>query len=321
MAGFCAERTRNSFDGIRSYFCMKTIFISGVNGFIGAHLARFLIEKGYGVSGIGKEERCEIAGVRYGQCNVLKKDCVAEYSGGSDVFVHLAAITSHEEIIADPDGMLKMSWSGTMSMLHAFVENGGNHFIYASTGKVYGDFDTLPLGEDTPTRPKSILGKSKYMCERLIDFFANLHQDYTFSILRIFNVYGEGQKDQFLIPTIIKQLNGGNDEVHLGDVGAKRDYLYVGDLVSAVESIMRSNRKRGICVFNVGSGEAYSAKDIVGMVSEILGKEIRIIGDRRRRRPDELDVEYCSNKKLKTLGWAPRFNLREGLTQLLKKGG
>lgn len=291
------------------------IFISGVNGFIGNNLARYFIHGGFDVVGIGRKEKSTVDGVKYLQSDILDADKYSHLVSGSDLVVHLAATTFHDEIVKNPTEAFWTSWFGTWNILKAFSAGTGRHFLYASTGKVYGDAGPLPFREEITCRPLNILGFTKYTCEHLVDFFSRLNQQKSFSVARIFNVYGKGQRDSFLIPAIIKQIKDGNKIIGLGDIKAKRDYVYIDDVVSAVSSIMFAGGT-GLKIFNVGSGNSYSAEDIVKLISRITGDNLGISGDFSKKRIDELDEEYCSYDKLAGLGWKPH-TLEDGLREML----
>lgn len=291
------------------------IFISGVNGFIGSNLARYFIHGGFDVVGVGRKEKSAVDGVKYLQSDILDANKYAHLVSESDLVVHLAATTFHDEIVKNPTEAFRTSWFGTWNMLKAFSAGTGRHFLYASTGKVYGAAGFLPFREEMVCRPLNILGFTKYTCEHLVDFFSRLNQQKSFSIARIFNVYGESQRDSFLIPAIFKQIKDGNKIIELGDIKAKRDYVYIKDVVSAV-SLIISASGTGLKIFNVGSGNSYSAEDIVKLISKITGDNLGISGDFSKKRNDELDEEYCSYNKLAGLGWKPH-TLENGLREML----
>lgn len=300
---------------------MKTVFITGLNGFLGAHCARFLSEQGFEVTGIGRQEACALDGVRYTQCDVRNEECVSRVSEGVDVFLHLAGITTHEEIVGDPFSSLDVAVGGTMALLRVFKKSGADKFLFASTGKVYGKSATPPYREEIQPNPTNILGKLKYACERVIECAADAEPAKSFSVFRIFNVYGQGQREQFLIPTILSRIRSGNGEIRLGDINAKRDYVYVDDVVSAFYKIIAGDTESRFSAWNVGSGAAHSASDIVECIERILEKPLKILGDISRKRKDESDIEYCSNEKLKKLSWSLRYSLEDGLRDLLQREG
>src|SRR3989344_2763051 len=167
----------------------RKIFISGVNGFIGSNLARYFIRSGFDVVGIGRKEKSTVDGVEYLQSDIADADRYAYLVSESDLVVHLAATTFHDEIVKNPTEAFWTSWFGTWNMLKAFSVGTGKHFLYASTGKVYGDAKPLPFHEEMVCKPLNILGLTKYTCEHLVDFFSRLNQQKSFFIARIFNVY------------------------------------------------------------------------------------------------------------------------------------
>lgn len=300
---------------------MKTIFITGLNGFLGAHSAQFLLKQGFEVTGTGRQETCALEGVRYRQCDIRDEECVSRVSEGADIFLHLAGITAHKEIVGDPFSSLDVAVGGTMALLRVFEKSRASRFLFASTGKVYGKSAVSPFKEEIQPNPANVLGKLKYACERVIECAAEVESAKSFSVFRIFNVYGQGQREQFLVPTILSQIRTGNNEIRLGDINAKRDYIYVDDVVSAFHKILLEDIESNFSVWNVGSGFAYSASEIVECFSRILGKPLKVSGDLSRKRKDESDMEYCSNEKLKKLSWSLRFNLEDGLRDLLKREG
>lgn len=288
------------------------VLITGINGFIGRHLALALVNKGHKVFGIGREEG-----------GVLNEKLIDKAVRNSEVVIHLAALTSHKDIVDNKFETLETNFIGTKNVLNAFIKSKtARKFLYASTGKVYGKIVRLPIPEEHPTDPLNILGKSKLITERLIDFYASSSLGVSskeFIILRIFNVYGRGQKDNFLIPTILKQLESGNELV-LGDIKAKRDYVYIDDVVDGFVRAIQKRGLEGLSIYNICSGKSFSAQEIVEMISQIKGVKIKIKSDSKKIRKDEVDDEYGSFKKAKkVLGWVPKVTLSKGLLKILEK--
>lgn len=292
------------------------ILITGIDGFIGKHLAKALAENGHQVKGLDR-----------GSGGVLNKKLVGKSVGNSEIIIHLAALTSHKDIIENKFETLETNLQGTKNVLDAFSKSKKTRkFLYASSGKVYGRLNKLPISETHPTNPLNILGKSKLIAEKLIDFYANdtstslSASQKEFIIFRIFNVYGPLQDKNFLIPTIIKQLGKGKSQLTLGDIGAKRDYLYIDDLVNAFVLAIEKKEKTGISIYNVCSGKATSARQIVKIISKIKGRSIKIKTNPNLYRRDEAKVEYGSYKLIqKTLGWKPKVSLQEGLKKMITK--
>lgn len=285
-----------------------TILITGIDGFIGKHLAEKLTERGHKVMRLENKNG-----------GVLNKKLVEKSVRNIEIVVHLAALTSHRDITDNRFKTLETNFIGTKNVLDAFTRSKKTkEFLFASTGKVYGKIVRLPISENHPTNPLNTLGKSKLITEKLIDFYSNDQKE--FVILRIFNVYGYGQNKNFLIPTILSQINSDKREITLGDIKAKRDYVYIDDLVNAfVKAIERKNLK-GLSIYNICTGIGLSTYDIVKMVGKIKGIKIKIKVNKSLLRQDEMDQEYGSFEKARReLGWEPRVSLKDGLERLLVK--
>lgn len=277
------------------------ILITGIDGFIGNHLSKALVKRGHKVKGSG---------------SVLNKGQIEKEIKGVDCVIHLAGKTTHGDLVVNKLESLETNVDGTKNVLDAFIRSEAKKFIYPSSGKVYGKVENLPIRESHPTNPLNVLGKTKLIAEKLIDFYSN--NDKEFVILRIFNVYGEGQKENFLIPTILKQLKTGKKEIVLGDIESKRDYIHIDDVVSAIISAIEGKNKKGIFIYNISTGVGCSAKDIVYLIGRIIGSSIKIKVNSKILRSDESKVEYGSyNLAKKELGWEPKISLEEGLRKLI----
>lgn len=277
------------------------ILITGIDGFIGKHLSKALVKRGHRVHKGG---------------NVLNKKQIEEKIKDIDCVIHLAAKTSHFDIAENKFETLEINLTGTKNVLEAFLKSKKTKkFIFPSSGKVYGKIKNLPITENHPKAPLNILGKSKLIAEQLIDFYAN--NDKEFIIFRIFNVYGEDQKENFLIPTILKQVKG-KKEIVLGDVKAKRDYLYIDDLMNAFVLAVEKNEKKGLSIYNICGGVSYSAQDIVKLIEKIKGQKIKVKTNPSLIRLDEMKNEYGSFKLIrKELGWRPEVSIEKGLKKIL----
>lgn len=293
---------------------MKTILITGVSGFIGSHLAEKLVGQKNKIIGIDKKE-LKIKGLEFKKIDLLEEKKISQIAKKSEIFFHLAALTANQEIVDQPLKTLKINFEGTLNVLKSFAQGKGKIFIFPSTGKVYGKIKYLPIDENHPTEPSTILGVSKKITEELIRLFSLLYPEKTFIILRIFNIYGPDQKKSFLIPTILDQLAEGNT-ITLGNIKAKRDYLYIDDLIAALEKLIILNLK-GWRIFNLGSGKAFSAKEIVEMVNQMKKSKTVIKIDQKRFRQGEYIEERCQSG-LRRFGWKPKWTLRRGLKELIK---
>ena len=291
---------------------MDKVLITGVGGFIGKALAGTLSNHGYDVYGLSHSD-IRLNNIKIFKADVLNESKVFDICKDKDIIIHLAAITEHKNIYNYPAKSFETSLIGTLNVLKAFEKSNAAHFIFPSSGKVYGKPKYLPCGENHTAKPQTPLGITKKICEDAIHYFSTF-SDKRFSILRIFNVYGNGQKKNFLIPTILSQTN--SDKIVLGNMQHKRDYIYVKDAVEAFLAIIK-HREKGFNIYNVGSGASYSAYDIVKALETIKNKSFKIKIDKSKLRKNEPFEEKASIAKLKSLGWKPKYNIREGLAEML----
>ncbi|MBI5122580.1 GDP-mannose 4,6-dehydratase [Candidatus Roizmanbacteria bacterium] len=294
------------------------VLITGVNGFIGQHLTRALINKNYSVIGIGRSKTSFIPEIKYYSGSVLDKKIIIKAIKNVDAVVHLAALTAHQDIVDNKFKALEINFFGTKNLLDAFVTTkSAKKFLYASTGKVYGKIKNLPISEDHQAAPLNILGKSKLITEKLIDFYSSSKKK--FIIFRIFNVFGPGQANNFLIPTILNQLDSNKNEIVLGDIEAKRDYIYIDDVINAFVLALEKKNLTGISIYNICTGVGTSAATIIKMISKIKKMALSIKSNSSLFRQDEMGEEYGSYALAKReFNWTPKLTLAEGINKLLK---
>lgn len=299
------------------------ILITGANGFIGKRLVTCLQKcPDMQIYALSRCDGIHIDNVISIKCDVLNKTEVETVfvTNHFDTVIHLAAITAHEEIVGNRVKAFETNLYGTMNILNSFNRCCKNaQFIYASTGKVYGKTNEMPITEQAVTNPLNILGKAKRITEQIIGFYASPENRYL--NCRIFNIYGEFQKRSFLLPTIIDQLN--KSFVTLGALKDYRDYLYIDDLLSAIQlCVVNPERFAPVDYVNIGSGEPTCVADILREMEQLLDRKIEVHTDATRFRKDETPVEFCSNQKLrKIVGWNPQFSLHNGLKKSLRAEG
>ncbi len=291
----------------------ERVVVTGGTGFLGRHLSARLARDGWDTVAVTDLDE-KLEGIETVKANVLDAGAISPIIEAADVVVHLAAITEHDAIVNRPFETLELNHTGTRNVLQSFTQGKGRLFIFPSTGKVYGKPEYLPYDEEHPARPSNVLGKSKLIAERLVDFYSTF-SDKAFSVLRIFNVYGTGQKETFLIPTIISQL--GSPKVVLGDLDPTRDYIYIDDVVDAFVAVM-NKAGPGMSVYNVGIGRSYSPRDIIRMFEKIEGIECTVETDPSRHRSDEFDDERADTARLERLGWEGRTEMETGLRKTLE---
>jgi len=271
-----------------------TVLVTGATGFIGRRLVAALRR----------------AGVRVLTHSSADGDIAVDPidAAGVDRVVHLAGKSFVPESWEAPLGFYRVNVLGTVNVLE-FCRKRSVPVTFVSS-YVYGIPDSLPIGEEQPLRPLNPYSQSKIFAEEVVRYFGSQF-GVRAVIVRPFNVYGPGQDERFLIPTLVRQaLDPQADAITVRDGRPRRDFVHVDDLVSLIEATC-SPAVTG--VYNAGSGESVSIERLVDEINALLPapKPLHATGDAR---PDDvLDVVADITRARKELGWAPRVGLRDGL--------
>lgn len=303
----------------------KTALVTGAGGFIGHHLVKYLVDKGYYVRGVDikEPEYAPTAGQEFEILDLRKFDnCLVATRGMQEIY-HLAAdmggigyITVFHAEIAKNDTMMNVH------MLEAARVNGAKRFIFSSTACVYPQHmqkrpDIAPLKEEDayPADPEEGYGWEKLFMEKMCEYFRN---DYGIEtrIVRFHNVYGplgtyEGGKEK--VPAAVCRkvaLADDGDTVEVwGDGEQTRSFMIVSDCVEGIYRIMHSDDSKP---FNLGRDEMVTINELYDIVAEIAGKTIHKKHDVTK--PQGVRGRNSDNNRVrKVLGWEPPTSLREGL--------
>ena len=304
------------------FFTNKRVLVTGAGGFIGSHLVEELVKRGAIVKAfIRYTSRGDIGLLKY--VNLIRepeiiygdlrdKWAVFEAVKNVDIVFHLGAVISVAYSYVHPEEVIDVNTRGTLNILHAVKECKTENVVYVSTSEVFGNPRYVPIDEDHPKRAQSPYAASKIAADEIVRSF-NLSYGLNIKTVRPFNTYGPGQSIRAVIPWIIYQaLN--QDVVYLGNIHTKRDFTYVTDTVKGI--LMMAERGPDGGELNLGTGISFSIKEIVEIVSEIMGKNLKIIEKGERKRPEDSDIVelVSSNKKARELlGWEPEIDFREGL--------
>ncbi len=279
---------------------MKSALVTGSEGFIGKSLIKELKKNNIQVIELDKIYGKDIT--NWSDIESLPK---------IDVVFHLAALTFIPFCLRYPRETYETNILGTLNIIE-YCRKFNAKLVYASS-YVYGTPEYLPIDEKHPLKAENPYAESKIMAEKLCKAY---HEDYNINIviLRPFNVYGPGQKSDFLIPFIIKQIKG-NNKIQLKDPKPKRDFIYVKDMINAYLKVAEYT---GFEIFNIGSGKSYSVKEIADKIVKIYKKEIDIEFTNERRKNEVMDCYADITKAVNILGWQPAINLDQGLKKIMQ---
>ncbi|MGE0871615.1 MAG: SDR family NAD(P)-dependent oxidoreductase [Kofleriaceae bacterium] len=261
--------------------------VTGGAGFIGSHTVDALIAQGHRVVVLdnfstGKRENLSAASAT-GNVEVVVCDIshgifaalapVTERLGRVERIVHLAAQVSVVHSVANPLVDMQINYGGTLHVLEYARAMGVRKVVLASSAAVYGDVETMPVGEDTPTRPLSPYGIDKLASEYALDYYASVHGVPT-TALRFFNVYGPRQDPTSpysgVISIFADRAKAGRALTIFGDGNQTRDFVYVGDVVRAILAALGDGNSRLIA--NVGTGGEITINELARVIAELCGK-------------------------------------------------
>lgn len=308
----------------------KKVLVTGSEGFIGSHLTEKLVELGAEVTALVQYNSFN----NWGLIDNLDKNIkdsihvvtgdVREYDGmkriikGQDIVFHLAALIAIPYSYLSPMAYVKTNIEGTTNVLEACREYGVQKIIHTSTSETYGTALYVPIDEKHPLQGQSPYSASKIGADKIAESF---YRSFNLPVatIRPFNTYGPRQSARAVIPTIISQILSGVKEIKLGSLTPTRDFNYVKDTVEAFVKIAESDRTIGQ-VLNVGSNYEISIDELAKKIINIMNKNIKIICDEERLRPEKSEVNrlWANNTKIKELtNWYPKFTLEDGLKETI----
>ncbi len=311
---------------------MNKILVTGADGFIGSHLVERLISLGYEVRALvmynsfnswgwldtlDQEVKFKIEVVSGDIRDPFGVDAIVK---GCDCVLHLAALIAIPYSYQSPNSYVDTNINGTLNILEASKKYECKKIIHISTSEIYGSAQYVPIDEKHPNVGQSPYSASKIAADQLAISF-NKSYELPVGIIRPFNTFGPRQSNRAVIPTIITQILDGKNEIKLGNIEATRDFSYVLDTVDGIIAGINSTENIGKVV-NLGAGFEISILKTAQMISSLMGKELNIVTDKQRIRPQESEVNRLfSDNSLaeKILKWSPKFKGEEGFKLGLKK--
>lgn len=280
---------------------MKKIIVTGADGFVGRHLVNLLKEN----------PDNEVISLDRNQADITDLVSLNKFirSHQPDQVYHLAGFASGAG--KDKDLIFKVNIDGTLNILKALQAlEKPVKILLASTAYVYGNTPTC-ADEKITANAKSFYDQSKIKMEEEAAKYQG--EKLQIVITRASNHSGPGQKLGFVIPDFCEQIikADNNGTIQVGNLDALRDIFDVRDCVRAYEIVMNEGQSGEI--YNIGTGETISIKEILEKLIQISNKSIQYQIDPARMRPSDI-VKNCVNaNKIKELGWQPQISLEKTL--------
>src|SRR5579859_4196636 len=286
------------------------VLVTGGAGFIGRRVVRALLAEGHDVTvaDLRAFPDTEVRSVIGDLCDPDAPERAVR--PGTDVIIHLAAVTSVLASVNDPVATHRLNVDATARLLEAARENEVGTFLLASTNAVVGG-GSAPgevITERSVLRPLTPYGATKAAGEMLLGSYANCY-GITGAALRFSNVYGPGmaEKDSF-IPRLMRAARDGEGVQVRGDGSMLRDVVHVDDVVQGIEVAWRSGTTGTLIL---GSGEAVTVNDMVRTARTVTGQPIP--AEHVPEQPGEMAAVVLDISAISRLGYRPKYNLEQGM--------
>jgi len=313
----------------------QKVLVTGGAGYIGSHACKALKHAGFTPVTFDNLVTGWSDAVKFGPLErgdlLNKSDVDRVFKEHAPVAVmHFAALSQVGESMKEPGLYWQNNVMGSLNLIQAAVEHGCMDFVFSSTCATFGDQDGVVLDEESAQHPINAYGASKRAVENILaDFQAAYGLNHV--IFRYFNVAGADpeaevgefhQPETHLIPLILDAVDGKRDALTIfgtdydtPDGTCIRDYVHVCDLSDAhVLGLKWLQEGRGSRVFNLGTGDGFSVREVVDQAGHVTNRPVPII-EGARRPGDCTKLVSGSSRAISELGWsADRSNMKQMIT-------
>ena len=305
-------------------FCLsgKIVCIVGATGFIGSYLVDAFLEAGCHVRAVSRNFPGLISELSFSNPNlsvhtidICDKSSLLKVLKGVDVLIHLASSCLPQQSNDMPVFDVQTNLIGSLNLLECSAEKQVQKFIFISSGgTVYGPPLSVPINEDHPTNPTCSYGITKLAIEKYILLFKNLY-GLNGTILRLANPYGVRQRiglAQGVVPAFLIRAIREEPLVVWGDGTVIRDFLYITDVIEAI--LLACVYRGDTHTFNIGSGTGLSLNQLIGLIEDVVGRELQVMY--KPSRPFDVPTNVLSiHRAVHLLKWKPAVSALEGVKE------
>jgi UDP-glucuronate 4-epimerase len=310
-----------------SIFLKSSVFITGIAGFIGFHLALKLQQEGYTVTGCDdfnayysvalKQKRASIlqdVGIKVQRLSLKDLKDHLDLFSSQDFLIHLAAQAGVRYSLINPAAYVTSNLEGFVDILEIVRTYPHIKCLYASSSSVYGLNQKVPFSEqDSVDNPANLYAATKKSNELMAHAYHHLFNLKLIG-LRFFTVYGPFGRPDMAYFSFTKAIDAGDPIEVFNDGNMKRDFTYIDDIVDGILLAMRSNINYGI--YNLGNNKPEDLMDMIHLLEHYLGKKA-LIHYKPLQPGDVLETYADLTKSYQHLGYTPKISLQQGLEKFI----
>ncbi len=287
----------------------KKILITGINGFLGSHLAKYL------------KSSFEILGLEYSLNNLFRiqsekfkvYDVVSKPLENifieNEIYAVIHVATIYRRKLEPLQSLLKTNVLLPVNLLE--LSNKYNVSLFLNTDSFFNSSkNSYSYLSDYTLSKKHALDWIKLISNSSFCKIVNM---------KIFHMFGKNDSPSKFIPYLIDKILRDETSIDMTPGLQTRDFIYVNDVISAFETVLKNEVKlTNYQEFEVGSGKSFSIKHLAELIKKISKSKTQLNFGAIPYRKGEIMVSVCNNKKLKELGWTSKFSLNEGLSKIIK---
>ena len=292
----------------------EKILILGGTGFIGYHLAKEALRKGFQVISLSKNapvKKRYLKKVKYILADISNQNLInKKIKEDFKYVVNLAGYVDHTDKIKT----YKSHYLGCKNISNFFLKKKIKKFIQVGSSMEYG-FAKSPQKENLECKPKSIYGRAKFLST---NYLLNLYfkKKFPVTVVRLYQVYGPYQDLNRLIPIVINSCKN-NKDFACSHGRQYRDFLYISDLIDAIFLILKNENAKGE-IFNIGFGKYLKIKNIIKKILLIYKSGNPQFNRIKLRKEEQIKIYPDISKAKKILNWKPKVSFSKGLTRTIQ---
>lgn len=302
---------------------MPSFLISGGAGFIGSHIADFLVERGDKVIIVdnfstGNKENVNPSAKLY-EMDVMDPNISRIFKEEKIDFVfHLAAQINLRHSVNDPISDSRTNIIGALNILENAAKYKVKKIVFPSSGTVYGESKKSSIRENHALRPMSPYAINKLSIENYLYYYKKTTGiGMKYAVLRLGNVYGPRQNpkgEAGVVSIFIDAILKGSRPVIFGSGQQTRDYVYVKDVVRAFD--LAQQRSVSGC-FNIGTGKETSVNQLLDIILNYLHLDVQPIREKKKE-GDQKRICLNCDKAARLIEWEPRYDVRMGIDETIR---